>query len=514
MARLIKAYIDFRGGLNVDAAPDNLADNELELADNAVLDIRGGISKRAGTKPINTVSYNAPVEKLIEWARKDGSTILLAVIGTTLAKINSDGTKTDIIALDDPNIGYFIFQDKFWFTGKQGGVDKFWQYDGLSVSEVVPNSATDNDLAPIKRCRYFLWHPHSQRIFAAGDYQDKTALYFSEPNDPTYFKNTSKLYPVSGEGPITAIVNFGDAVVAFYQRGVYAWQGLDPKTDAVWKRLPLGYGTLSPKTVVLTPASLTFLGLGGIYQMSPALLDYNIVMVANEQLLKNITENKVTSIIKQIKNLSNTCAVYDAFSEKYLLAYNDENAGRNSKILVYDWVLGSFTRWTGIGDINDFCLCSNGDLLIASNGYILKLREGLDDWDTITGTYKPIEFHIRTKQYNLDYPFHLKKIKKFYLASRQYTDNTTTMDISVIVDYVTKSFNNISLDESLVWGKEWGKIWGWVDYVTKEGRIGLKGKRIQLSIDSKGLSVPITLYGIAFEFKVRKPKGVKIYGQA
>jgi len=182
MPKLIKAYMDFRGGLNVDAAPDNLADNELEQADNVDLDERGSVSKRKGAAPFNAVSYGAQVEKIIEWP---STKVILAVVGTTLAEIAKDGTKIDIKALDTANIGYFFFQDRFYFTGKEAAVDKYWAYDGATVVEVTPNAAADNDLAPIKRCRMFAWNPRSLRFFAALDPSDKTALYYSEPNDPT-----------------------------------------------------------------------------------------------------------------------------------------------------------------------------------------------------------------------------------------------------------------------------------------------------------------------------------------
>jgi len=48
----IKTYQDFRGGLNVDTAPDTLLDSELTVADNVDLMERGGLSSRPGTAPL------------------------------------------------------------------------------------------------------------------------------------------------------------------------------------------------------------------------------------------------------------------------------------------------------------------------------------------------------------------------------------------------------------------------------------------------------------------------------
>lgn len=509
---MVRIYNDFRGGWNADAAPDNLADNELSLADNADLDLRGAIGKRKGCVPLNSVSYGAQVERIIEWPRKDGSSVLLAVVGTTLARINDDGTKTDLITLDGPDVGWFVFQDKFWFTGKVAGADVYKTYDGTTVADVTPNSATDNDLAPIKRCRMFLWHPNSYRIFAAGDRDDRTVLYYSEYNDPTYFKNTSRLYPVTGDGPINAIIAFGDAVLAFYQRSVYAWKGIDPATDAEWGKLPVGQGALAERSVELVPGAVLYLGTGGIYSLGLGLLDYNVVLLASEELVKNFAKDKVTSIVRQIARPDLACAVFDLTAEKYLLAYTDDPASaRNDKVLVLDWNLKSFARWTGL-QVNDFCLRSNGDLLVAANNYILKLKQGYSDWDCQLGAPKPIEFQIKTKQFSLDYPVHVKKMRKLYLAAKQYGAEASNIGLSLKAGYVTYDYGTVSLDESLVWGELWGNVWGWDDYILKEIRCRAKGQRFEVTVSSAGLDEPATLYGLAFEYRVFKPKGVKVGG--
>src|SRR5690606_29207401 len=86
----IRSYYDFRGGLNTDAALDNMMDNELVRADNVDLDERGGLTKRKGTVRLNAEHYGFQVEQLIEWPRDDGESWLLAVIGTNLCRIRDD----------------------------------------------------------------------------------------------------------------------------------------------------------------------------------------------------------------------------------------------------------------------------------------------------------------------------------------------------------------------------------------------------------------------------------------
>ena len=61
MPKLLKSYRDFTRGLNTDAAPDNLLDNELVRADNVDLSERGGMKKRNGERRLNKTSYGFPL---------------------------------------------------------------------------------------------------------------------------------------------------------------------------------------------------------------------------------------------------------------------------------------------------------------------------------------------------------------------------------------------------------------------------------------------------------------------
>jgi len=681
--KLLKSYLDFRGGLNVDAAPDNLADNELMQADNANLDERGAASSRRGTQPLlalsgtlpaqtgmtstqvklsaaasavddyyNTfqiviggqaraisdydgtnkicavaawttqpvgggtfevaVNYGAQVERIIEWPRKDGTKTLLAVIGTTLCKLDSTTfKKTDLQALASADIGYFSYADNFYFCDGTN----YWYYDGTNVVlvelatpgaaptlghsgsgtalgagtfkgkvvflnslgvesqpsaeasvtitsgqqidwsaiatgaagttkrrlyrtavggsvfkllyEIPDNTATtytdttadaslgaalviDGDLAPIKRCSCFLWHPKSQRIFAIRDSSDMAALYYSEPGEPAYFKEVSKLYPTTGDGPAYGLALFGESIVVIYQNSNWAWKGVDPATDAEWIKLPSEQGTVTNRTIRLTPNSLTFLGQGGIISLSPGLIDYSIVMLTSDELIKNRTKDKVTSIIRAITNQEIACGIYDRINERYLMAYTDvASATRNSKILALDWGLQRFTRYTGL-QANDFCQRSNGDILIASNGYILKMGQGYKDWDVDTGNYKAISWLVKSKHYNLDYPFHIKKLKKFFLAAKQFDIEASSVDIKLLMDYQYLDLSSVSLDESFSWGEVWGNPWGWSDLSTKEARVKAKGSRVQVEMSNDTIDEPVVIYGFAFEYKPKKAKGVKV----
>lgn len=499
-SKLLKSYYNFLGGLNTDAAVDNLMDNELIQADNVDLIERGGIMKRRGTKRLNGESYGAQVEQLIEWPRDNGETWLLAVVGDKLCRVRDDEDYRieEVATVAVPKVGHFFLQDKFYFVdGKT-----FRVYDGETVSDVKPDNEDTNDLSRVARCRFVVRHTNSFRIFAAGDPEDPSALYFSEPNAPGFFKATSILYPTTGDGPVTGIVAFGDALLVFYKHSVWAWRGVDPDTDAVWHRLPTGVGTEAADTVALTPNSLTFLGQSGIYAISPGLLGYDVTVEPTEGMVMNLARNKVERLIRNIERPDIATAVFDSHNQRYLLAYTDEGGARNNRILVFDWNVGAFTRYTGLY-ANDFLYRLNGDLLMATNGYIVKMGVGFNDDD------KPIEMTVRTKNFNLDYPFHKKNFLRLYISFRQPEQRTSQLTLRLYVDDILREeIIEAALYENFVWGvSKWGDIWGFRSNVTTRTRIYGSGHRVQMEFYNAQDNDPTTIYGLAFEFRPKRAKG-------
>lgn len=545
MPKILRAYYDFRGGLNTDAAIDNLADNELEQADNIVLLERGGIVKRKGSRRINATSYNEPVEQLIEWPRDDGRVQLLAIVGNKLCEVDEeDGSITPVCTVASRRIGYFFLQDRMYFVDGS----EFRVYDGSTVERVEPSvrygtaqvrgggaislswkvedddarhgsRTTEGESGPaptlpeipyknlehIRRCKYVIRHPNSYRIFAAGDSENISALYYSEPGDPGHWKPTSVLYPVTGEGPILGLAIFGDALLAFYRRSIWAWRGIDPDADATWFRLPTGVGTSSDKSIALTPGTLTFLSDDGIYCISPAILGFNVALQPTEGMVLNLAKNKVQNLIRSIAKPEEAVGVYDPHRGRYLLAYTEPGAERNTKILVYDWSIHAFTVYTNL-QVNDFLARPDGTLLAATYGHILQLEVG----DSDDGN--PIPMVVKTKQYNLDAPFHKKRIFRLYMSFRQPEQDTSIVTLRLYVDGTLENeIENSHVYENFVWGKsDWGAIWGFRDQVTTRSRISAGGHRVQVEFINLQADVPTTIYGLAFEYRPVRAKGMRL----
>lgn len=512
--RILRPYIDFSGGLNVDSAPDYLADNELMAADNVDLDERGALTKRGGTVRLNTTSYGARVTQVFEWIKPDGTTELFAVFDDSLHKITGiNYSAASLCEVDAKKISHVGFRDptdggKFKMYFLDG--DSYRTYDGTTVAEVTPaedeEGKPNNSLGPIKKCKWIVWHPMSYRFFAAGNSDDQAALYYSEPNNPNYFGETSVMYPSTAEGPITALTVIGDAVLVFFKNGVYSWRGNDPMSNATWQKIPLGQGTVAPWTIAATPSSLTFLGNGGLFAVNPSIAGYNLVMTPDEGLVRNLTKNKTSSIVKKIPNAALCCGVYDAVNERYLLAYKDELSGEhNDKVLVYNWKIGGFTRYVDIY-INDFCITHDGRLLAASNNYILELNKGYNDGEN------PVRVNIETKNYQLDHYFVIKKTKNLYVALRHGSKGS---QITIHLRADEEESNIIgTLSETegvLIWGEgTWGLRWGFSDIITRMARIRAKGYRFQVGIRFASQNEPFSLYGIAFEYKPTRKRGERL----
>lgn len=498
MKKIPKAYADFSKGLVDSVAPDNMADDELAQADNIDLSDRGGFKKRKGTVNINAESYGDEVNQVLEWARNDGTVKLLAMIGNDLCEIAEDGSKTVIKAgLNSTQIGYCFFVsngEKMFFVDGTN----YYQWDGSAAPTAV-SPASGADLTPIKRCKYLIFHPKSFRIFAAGDSQDPAALYYSERGDPTNFKGTSKRHPISGDGPITGLSVFMSAMLAFYRRSVYAWKGVSFE-DMEWGEIPIPDGTVAARSIINTPVSQTFLGQEGLTAIQPGVLDENIVMVANSNYVLNISEKRIDGLIASIKHPETACGVYH--EGRYFLAYGDDSGSpKNNKILVLDWKMGAFSRYTGL-QVNSFCQRQNGDLIFGTYGHIRKMGVGFDD------AGQPYEMAVKTKAFGLDAPFNDKKVKKLLVAARQYGIETSSAAVHLKVDRLQEEYV-LDLDETLIWGDIWGdNVWGWDDLITKEARVNLKGKRFQLTFTNANIE-PCTIYGIGFIGKLKKAKGVK-----
>ncbi|HHY44816.1 MAG TPA: hypothetical protein GX512_03795 [Firmicutes bacterium] len=600
MPKLLQEYRDFGGGLCVDLSPDMTPDNCLTVAENVDLSARA-IRKRAGSVKLNSASYNGEINRIIEWPRNDGSTVWLAVktVGSTVTLNKVDkatGALTQICTLNKADIGWFFWQDRFYF----GDGAQYRYYDGAVVkmgyplpptsaptvqaisgnppisppgtrlcavsfvyedgtesvigpsasvntggghviewsniptgaagsgvvarklyvthagttspfyfAEILNNNtstiavtsgddstrtvpSSSRDISAVSRCNRFVVHPHSQRIFASGDPQDKAAIYYSDTGPPYEFRKEWKRYPPTGHSEVVALSVFGDAVVVHYAGGHMRWKGVDPATDVTWYQMPVNVGLVSPFAVSLVPNALFFLGQGGPYIVSPAALETDYILQPGDSIVRNIAEDRYASLITRAADLSQAVAVYDHLRERLLLAFKqDPSSTGNDSVLCIEWDTQAASIWKGI-KANHFCLCRDGTLLVASTNYILKLNQPVfTDVDTATGNAVPVSMTARTKAWDFGYGRLRKKVFDLFFTTEAVQGGT--LDLSVLGGEEDIVKTGLSVPE--------GK--------TYQTRVSAKGERFAVEV-ANSKAQDVRLNSLALEFKVRKAKGEEV----
>lgn len=517
------AYNDFTGGENDTTPSDAMKDNELIKAQNVIVSNRGGFEQRDGTDKFNATSYGADVNQLIEWVMANGTTYLLALIGYDLCLIDEiTGDKTLLKTLEipfvetrKPHIAYFSYMDIFYFSDGT----KYYQLSGTTVTEVVADTDPTCDLGPIKRCKYFMWHPASYRVFAAGDSENPTALYYSEPAKPNFFKATSKLYPTTSEGRITGLRVLLKSLLVSYQNTFRVWDGYDI-INAEWKLLPMPLGAISHDSMALTPNSITFYARDGIYGMSPSIMNDDVVMIAGKELYTNYTEGKKEKAIKSIVHRETAQAVFH--DNKFYLAYGDDSANsENNKVLMMDWGTKAFHTFTG-WQVNCWLARIDGQLLFGSKNYIVKVdKTYLNDLNVETGEAKAINTYIECPDYklgNMSESFYIKFVNRFFVTALQSDTITDMLDLSIDIysDYYTRDYTKnyiTDLNESLVFGRTWGKIWGFSGLITQYADINHRGFRFRPVFQTSSLNNKLYIYSIGFEFNIVEATGTSISKQ-
>jgi len=376
----------------------------------------------------------------------------------------------------------------------------------MVVNTTVNGQINDNILSEVKNCTKFIHHTKSGRYVATGNPKKPFAVYFSEPMQLNYFKEFNILNPSSSDGTAVCLVNIIDSVLVGYRHSWYEYTGLDPAVDGTWRKLAIPYGCASEYSVqVLDLYSFVFLADNGLYLVSANVLNQYEIVMQNATSVKNISEDKIYNTIKTIFDKSKCVSVYH--DSIYYLAYND-NAGENSKIILYYTDKKAFTLFTGI-QVNDFLYRKNGNLEIASLNYALRFDDTVHyDTDVTTGENKRIEFEIKTTNLTLDTFIAEKFIDKIFI---QANIGAETFDehlrLLIRIDYLDTDMITIDLSDvnsGLIWGNPWGSPWGNYSTQMQSAFIRMKGNRIGVGLTNKGLediNTNFVFYGFAISFK-------------
>ena len=495
MTRTDITYANFIGGLT-EVAPDLMADEELIEAKNMLADERGAIEKAKGTqRVINEPLIDDPVDILVEFGKSDGEIIDLAFSGTNMFKWDGTEIKND---LPNAPLDWTIMNDiLYWFDGTN-----FWQYDGETVKEVEMDTEGDEDTwEEIKSCSFL--EQRGQRLFFAQD--NSNVLYFSEIGEPNYVKATNYIKAITNDSDfINGLKDWGGALLVFKKDSVFGWFGHDPEEDVEFHKLKTHKGTVSHRTIVSFEDYLIFMADDGVYALHS--------IYPKELNTVNLTDNKISNIIKNTKDKHKSVAVY--YDRSYRLSIlDDEDNRKEYRLLIVSEQQGQRGSWFGefTHPVNCYLTKLEDNKLYSGHtekGLIFEHDIG-DNYDG-----EPIHMRVVTKPFDLpDKKIIEIKIRRAFVYAKQFEERDSTAKVKFVTDYLDDEFD-VDFGESLVWEQgSWAKAkWGWTDLVLKELKLSntRKGRRIQAVFENNNLDEPIVIYGVGFSFKTRKIKGSRL----
>ena len=519
MGKYVRAIKDFSGGLS-EVANDNVPDNRLIMAKNAIPGDGYGIARAVGTSiAYDKIPTSDPVVMLAE-LEENGVVHVIACTenggwwnmwdwgGNSWTQIEDNGNP-DILPMRD----WFIYAGElFWIDGAA-----FRHYDGSIIADVA-NSYGQADAFWSKIQTAVAVEQRSTRWFFAT--KDNEVIvsevgYYDKFNELNIMNVTSGVADT-----ITALHQFNNGILIFQQRSVYYLTGWDLAggTDISLSKLSVECGTRWPKSVKTISNAVLYLGDNGLYRLT---IPYYTSSIAT----KNVSERQAS---KRLKSANASDVYAEVYNGVYYITLRTA-----ADIVEYRYYLDS-GAWWGEYTQQPYCygarLAGDDHLYIGcGNGYVLYYDENSYHYiSPSTGSVATIPVEIRTKGYDVVGRTVIdSKVKRVFLVLKQYDAEKSGLEVQVKTDYTEGAFaamvdsmkdvltavlRDVEGDESMVWSEsEWGNVyWGWIDTVTKQFQLNRKCKRVQFIFRDDNSDEPLLIYGIALQYKRKKAKGSRL----
>lgn len=266
---------DFTGGLNYRADAYQLADNESPDLLNVDVDPRGGFSQRGGYTDYNSSAIGSIAadgfdpKRAFAW---DGNSRQLLVSANDKVFWTEDGTFTDmgvtVNAFDGAQYASWHNSNVSYLYGSAGESNDVFKWNGTVVSTLTASGvgrwqATNGIGTHAPRCEHIV--THSDRIWAGYVHEWDGSAYtsypdrirFSQAGLPESWRENDYIDVVGGGRGITALISFGDQLLVFKPRAVFAVLGYDEDTFQL-VQLTNQAGAVSSKAVAVTERNVFF----------------------------------------------------------------------------------------------------------------------------------------------------------------------------------------------------------------------------------------------------------------
>ena len=451
-----------------------------------------------------TVRY--PITKLYQFFKNNGSTELLAVSQNKLQKVASVSLTPVTGTLTSDNIKMLTYknrsiEDRVLIA--DGG--KLKQYNGTSVTEVTPREPnTDeqtspglNDLSVLTNFRTFAMK--KDRIFAAAHPTVKNRVHFSY-FDPYLGYAVFDYFPsayffdvaVEDNDEIVELKVFRDALIILCKRSIWALYGDGASLmDYELVKINVPKGCVSPGSVQEVGNNLFYLADDHIYSLFST--ERNFVSA-------QIMSAPIQPILKSVGLSDKEKAASIFFDNKYYLSFP------SGLTLVYDVTIEAWTKYTNIPATS--YLVVNGELHFSTNdGYIHKFDENKYSDDGY-----PIPFVMKTKILDFGMPIQEKKLRRMWLLQKQWAGYESSFDLHALVDqFAQVRLTDLGVDTGEGIGARWDSsswdkaVWDFSETTQHELKLRNKGKSIQLQVSNCNVDEPLTILGMVFEYKAKKP---------
>ena len=510
-----RAIKDFSGGLS-EVANDNIPDNRLLVATNAIPGDGYGISRATGTNvaysKISTtgaVVFMAELEEsgvphVIAATEDGGYWNLWDWSGTAWSAIEYNNSDQFL-----PFKSWFVYANKlFWLDGTE-----FYYYDGTNVSVVANSYNQSNDFWSKIKTSIAVVQRSTRWFFATKDNE----VIPSEVGFYDKFTETNIINITSGVvDSITALHVFNEGILIFQQRSIYYLTGWDlgGGTDTKLSKLSVECGTKWPKSIKTISNAVLYLGDSGLYRLS---IPYYSSSIASS----NISDKQASKRL--------TAAATDVYAEIFDGVYHIA-IKTASGISEYRYYLNAGSWW---GEYTQQPHCFAAKLLGdnhlyvgVDNGYILYYDANSAHYISAdTGGVAAIPFEVATKGYDVVGRSVIDaKVKRIFLILKQFDEERSGLEVQIKMDYaegawaakvdsmeevLTAVLRDVESDESMVWseGIYSEAMWGWIDTVTKMFRFNRKCKRVQFIFRDDNSDEPLLIYGVALQYKRKKAKG-------